>query len=78
MQKIMTTAKSSCDHAEGFELGLRSLELDVGEWERTSGTTLKDAVKYTVNMNMTPIFLRNSLQLETYVDSTALRAPLLQ
>ena len=42
---------------EGFESGLRSWELDAGEWERASGTALADAVKYTVMMNMTPNFL---------------------
>ena len=31
-QKIMMPAKLWCDHAEGFESGLRSWELDVGEW----------------------------------------------
>ena len=78
MQKIMMPAKPWCDHTEGFESGLRSWELDVGEWERASGTTLADAVKYTVMMNMAPISLRNSLQLGTYANSTALRAALLQ
>ena len=78
MQKIMMPAKPWCDHTEGFESGLRSWELDVGEWERASGTALADAVKYTVMMNMAPIFLRNSLQLGTYANSTALRAALLQ
>ena len=33
------------DHAERFESGLRVWELDVGEWERASGTALADAVK---------------------------------
>ena len=47
-------------------------------WERASGTALADAVKYTVMMNMAPTFLRNSLQLGTYANSTALRAALLQ
>ena len=65
-------------HAEGFEPCLISLELDVGEWECASGTALADAVKYTVMMNMAPTFLRNSLQLGTYANSTALRAALLQ
>ena len=37
MQKIMMPAKLWCDHAEGFELGLRSWELNVGQWERASG-----------------------------------------
>ena len=37
-----------------------------------------EAVKYTVMMNMAPIFLRNSLQLGTHACSTALRAALLQ
>ena len=74
----MTPAKPWCDHTEGFESGLRSGELDVGEWERASGTALASAVKYTVMMNMAPIFLRNSLQLGTYANSTALRAALLQ
>ena len=36
------------------------------------------AVKFTVMMNMAPIFLGNSLQLGTYANSTALRAALLQ
>ena len=58
MQKIMTPAKPWCDHAEGFESGLRSWEFDVGEWERVSGTALADAVKCTVMMNPAPIFLR--------------------
>ena len=52
MQKIMMPAKPWCDHTEGFESGLRSWEMDVGEWERASGTALADAVKYTVMMNM--------------------------
>ena len=78
MQKIMMPAKLSRDHTEGFESSLRSWELDVGEWERASGTALAEAVKYTVMMNMAPIFLRNSLQLGTYANSTALRAALLQ
>ena len=76
MQKIAMPAKPWCDHTEGFESGLRSWELDVGEWERASGTALADAVKYTVMMNMAPIFLRNSLQSGTYANSTALRAAL--
>ena len=42
MQKIMMPAKTWCDHTEGFESGLRSRELDVGEWERASGTALAD------------------------------------
>ena len=70
-------AKPWCDHTEGFESGLRSWELDVGEWERASGTALADAVKNTVMINMAPIFLRNSLQLGTHANSTALRAALL-
>ena len=72
MQKVIMPAKPWCDHTEGFESGLRSWELDVGEWERASGTVLADAVKYTVMMNMAPIYLRNSLQLGTYANSTAL------
>ena len=32
MQKIMIPAKLWCDHADGFEPGLRAWELDVGEW----------------------------------------------
>ena len=56
-------AKPWCKHTEGFESGLRSWELDVGEWERASGTALADAVKYTAMMNMAPFLLRNSLQL---------------
>ena len=71
-------AKLWCDHAVGFESGLRAWELDVGEWEHASGTALADAVKYTVLINMAPIFLRNSLQLGTYANSAALRTALLQ
>ena len=56
MQKIMMPTKLWCDHAEGFESGLRAWNLDVGEWERASGTALADAVKFTVMMNMAPIF----------------------
>ena len=77
-QYALMPANPWCDHTEGFESGLRSWELDVGEWERASGTALADAVKYTVMMNMAPIFLRKSLQLGTYANSTALRAALLQ
>ena len=51
MQKIMMPAKLLRDHTEGFESGLRSWELDVGEWERASGTALVDAVMHTVMMN---------------------------
>ena len=57
---LVQSAKLWCDHAEGFEPGL-----DVGEWERASGTALADSVKYAVMVNMAPIFLRNSLQLGT-------------
>ena len=78
MQKIMIPAKLWCDHAEGFESGLRAWELDVGEWERASDTALADAVKYTVMMNMAPTFLWNSFQLGTYANSAALRTALLQ
>ena len=67
MQKIMMSAKLWCDHAEGLELDLRVWELDVGELERTSGTALTDEIKYTVMMNMTPMFLRNNEQLDTSV-----------
>ena len=42
MQKIRMLAKLWCDHAEGFQSGLRAWELDVGEWERASGTALAD------------------------------------
>ena len=58
MQKIMMPAKPWCDHTEGFESGLRSWEMDVGQWERASGTALADAVKHTVTMNVAPIFLQ--------------------
>ena len=61
MQKIMMPSKLWCDHAEGFESGLRAWELDVREWTRASGTALGDAVKYTVIMNMATILLRNNL-----------------
>ena len=56
MQKIMTPAKPRCDHTEGFEARPRSWEMDVGEWERASGTALADAVRYTVMMNIAPNF----------------------
>ena len=56
MQNISMPAKPLCDHTEGFEPGLRVWELDVGEWERASGTSLADAVKYTVMMNTAPDF----------------------
>ena len=78
MQKIMMPAKLLCDHAQGFESGLSTWELDVGESERASGTALTGAVKYTVMMNMAPIVLRNSLELGTYSNSAALRAALLR
>ena len=55
MQKSMTPAKPWCGHNEGFESGLRSWELDVGEWERAYGTALADAVKYAVMMNVARI-----------------------
>ena len=60
MQQIMMPTKLWCAHAEGFESCLRAWELDVGVWERASGTALADAVKYTGMMNMAPIFLRHS------------------
>ena len=63
MQKIMMPSKLWCEHTEGFESGLRSWELHVGERERASGTVLADAVEYTVMMNMAAIFLRSGLQL---------------
>ena len=75
MQKIMMLAKPWCDYPDGFESGLRSWEPNVGESERASGTALADAVKYTVMMNMAPIFFRSSLQLGTYANSTPFRAP---
>ena len=56
MQKIMMPAKLWWDHADRFESGLRAWELDVGEWERASGTALADAVNYTVIMDLAPIF----------------------
>ena len=78
MQKIMMLAKLWCDHAEGFESGLGALELNVGEWERASGTALADAVNYTVMMNVAPIFLGNNQQLGIYANSAALRTALLR
>ena len=78
MQKIIAPAKPWGEHPGGFEPDLRAWELDVGEWERVSGTSLADAVKYTVMMNMTPSHLRNNLHLGTYANSTALRNALLQ
>ena len=66
MQKIMMLVKLWCAKAAGFESGLRAWELDVGEWERATGTALTDAVKYAVMMNMAPTFLRNNVQLGTY------------
>ena len=73
VQKIIMLAKPWCDHVEGFVSGLRVWELDVGEWDRATGTALAAAVKYTVMMNMAPIVLRNSLQLDTCANSAALR-----
>ena len=64
-------AKVWCDHAEGFESGLRAWD---GEWERASGTALADAVKYTVTMNLAPILIKNISQLGTYSNRAALRA----
>ena len=55
MQKIMMPAKPCCDHAEGSESGLRALELDVGEWERTSAIALADVVKYRVVRYVGPL-----------------------
>ena len=78
MQNIMMPAKLWCDHTEGFQSGLGSWELHVGELERASGTALADAVKHTVMMNMAKMFLRKSLQFGTYANGTALRAALLQ
>ena len=72
-QKIMMPANFWCDHAEGFESGLRAWELDVGERERASGTVPQDAVKYTVMMNMAPIFRRSNLQLGTHANSAFFR-----
>ena len=63
MQKIMKSVKPWCDQTEVFESGLRAWELDVGDWERASGNALANKVKYTVMMNMTPIFLRNNCRL---------------
>ena len=78
MQKIKVPAELWCDHAEGFGSGLRAWELDVGEWERASGTVVVDAVKYTVMMNMVPIFLEEQIvQWCTYANSAALRTALL-
>ena len=73
IQKIKMPAKPWCDHAEGLESGLRAWELDVVEWERSSGTGLADTVKNTVMMNMAAIFRRTSFQLGTCANSTAVR-----
>ena len=78
MQKIVILPKLWCDLAEGFESGLRAWGLNVGEWERASGTVLADAQKYTVIMNVALVFLRNILQLGTYANCAALRTALLQ
>ena len=78
VQKIMMSAELWCSLAEGFEAGMRAWELDVGEWERASGTVLADAVKFTVMMNVASILLGRSLQLGTYANSAALRTALLQ
>ena len=74
MQKIMAPAKSWREHPGGFESGPRAWEMDVGEWKRVSGTSLADAVKYTVMMNMAPSHLGHNLHLGTYADSAALHA----
>ena len=63
MQKIMKPVKPWCDQTEVFESGLRAWELVVRDWERASGNALANKVKYTVMMNMTPIFLRNNCRL---------------
>ena len=52
---------------------MRAWELEVREWDCAPGTVLADAVKYTVMIKMTPIFLRSNLQLGTYSNSAALR-----
>jgi hypothetical protein len=75
MQKIMSPG--SWD-AGGLELGLRSWELDITEWERVSGTVLNDAVKFTVLMNQAPKALKTTLQLGNYENSSSLKAALLQ
>ena len=51
--------------AEGFESRLRGSELDVGQWELASSM-----------MNIEPIFLRISLQLDTYANIAALQTAL--
>ena len=76
MQKIMMLAKLWSDHTEGFESGLRSWELDVGEWERASGTAFGRCSQVHSDDEYGPDFLRNSLQLGTYANSTALHAAL--
>ena len=53
MQKIMMLAKLCCVRSEGFDSGLTAWELDVGEWERASGT----ALKHSDDECGTPIFL---------------------
>ena len=78
MQKIMMLAKLWCQHAEGFESGLKAWELDVGEWERASGTVLADAVRVLSDDEYGTDFLRNSLQLGKHANSAALRTALLQ
>ena len=69
----MMPVKRWCEHTEGFESGLRTWELDVGESERASGTPLADAVQYTVMMNMVPIFVKNNLHLGTCADDNISR-----
>ena len=38
MQQTMMLANFWYDHAEGFASGLRTWELDVGEWDSASGS----------------------------------------
>ena len=77
IQNIMMFVKLKCGHTAGFESGLTTWELDVGEWERASQSALADAVKYTLPMNMAPNFRRDNLQLGAYENSAALRTALL-
>ena len=74
----MMLAKLWCDHAEGFEAGLRALEVDVREWDVRQELLLADAVKFTLIMYMAPNVLGNSLQLCTYANSAAIRSTLVQ
>ena len=76
MQKIMMPAKLWCDHTESFEIRTEIL----GAGRRRVRTCFWNCVGRCSQVHSDDEygFLRNSLQLGTYANSTALRAALLQ